>query len=96
MKHILGSDIRIEPRVMTKGDYHFCSSICYRYSSTPKGEFNMFKGHVDCQFKVKGSLGEAIVNVVGSRTAAKDVWNLTKLIVKPLQSDQEPVVYASL
>ncbi|KAI8829996.1 cytochrome oxidase complex assembly protein 1-domain-containing protein [Chytriomyces cf. hyalinus JEL632] len=73
---LLGKDIQIEPRSMTKG------------------EFNMFKGRADYQFKVKGSIGEALVKIQGSRTAAKDVWNLSTFIVSPLNSALPPLVYA--
>ncbi|KAJ3407255.1 hypothetical protein HDU80_009286 [Chytriomyces hyalinus] len=73
---LLGKDIQIDPRSMTKG------------------EFNMFKGRADYQFKVKGSIGEALVKIQGSRTAAKDVWNLSTFIVSPLNSALPPIVYA--
>ncbi|KAJ3231468.1 hypothetical protein HDU81_003738 [Chytriomyces hyalinus] len=73
---LLGKDIQIDARAMTKG------------------EFNMFKGRADYQFKVKGSIGEALVKIQGSRTAAKDVWNLTTFIVSPLNSALPPLVYA--
>ncbi|KAJ3241908.1 hypothetical protein HDU78_001661 [Chytriomyces hyalinus] len=73
---LLGKDIQIDPRSMTKG------------------EFNMFKGRADYQFKVKGSIGEALVKIQGSRTAAKDVWNLSTFIVSPLNSSLPPIVYA--
>ncbi|TPX77615.1 hypothetical protein CcCBS67573_g01123 [Chytriomyces confervae] len=80
---LLGKDIQIDPRSMTKAD-----------SSNIPGEFNMFKGRADYQFKVKGSIGEALVKIQGSRTAAKDVWNLSTFIVSPLNSALPPIVYA--
>ena len=55
----------------------------------------MFKGQADLQFKVKGSKNEALVKIKGQRTAAKDVWNLDEFVVVPLNSPEQPFVYAS-
>ncbi|KAJ3390406.1 kinetochore-associated Ndc80 complex subunit nuf2 [Entophlyctis sp. JEL0112] len=69
--------------------------ILIEANSMTKGHFNLFKGFVDCQFKVKGTVGEALVRIKGSRTAAKDVWHLSKLVVEPLgKPDREAIIYA--
>ncbi|KAI9311756.1 cytochrome oxidase complex assembly protein 1-domain-containing protein, partial [Obelidium mucronatum] len=73
MKQLLGEDIKVETKTLTKG------------------HFNMFKGHADLQFKVKGSISEALVKLKGERTAAKDVWNLSTFDVEPLAGSSTSV-----
>ncbi|KAI8622593.1 cytochrome oxidase complex assembly protein 1-domain-containing protein [Chytriomyces sp. MP71] len=75
-RRMLGDDIHLDPRKMTKG------------------EFNMFKGRANYQFKVKGSEGEALVRIQGERTAAKDIWNLRTFAVEPISSTDPALVFA--